>query len=217
MLVLAPFAAVIAVLSGSPEILFLESNLWEDVVENRNQTIRNYLLISRLAQTILISFFITYRWANTITSGSYGFWLVQGLDRRKFIIYSLLIFTLDLFIGNLAGLLIIIGFGGISVSFIQLLGITVLVIFASLIMVAGALMAAELITNPEVASIIFMFVTLLILLINNQSLSGFQQILLLEISFFSFPFPMLLVTGVVMFMVLGGFTFWLHDRRDIEL
>ncbi len=122
---------------------------------------------------ILTNIFIIYRWLIHRINGSYGYWLSMGIDRQKFIIYTVIYFMFYNSISIIIGILIIQLQYGVHIGFLQTF-LLILRLISDLILILGmSLLICEVIKSPSIATFLFLGINTLIfyLLERNASIN----------------------------------------------
>ncbi|MHA2028267.1 MAG: hypothetical protein ACW99A_04095 [Candidatus Kariarchaeaceae archaeon] len=125
------------------------------VDDQQNDLIDTYLLSTKLSLVILLAFFLCYRWSTMQNDGSYGYWITQGVNRRKFFIETIYKFMAVIYFGIFAGLLGLIYLNGIYLEFLLFLKLNLLIISHIFILLSIGIIIGVLVKNPESASLLF--------------------------------------------------------------
>lgn len=182
MLILLPqlIGLLVSVYVGSsyeyilPETERLDTGL---IAGNQNDLIDNYLLAVKLTLVILLAFFLCYRWSTMQNDGSYGYWLTQGVNRRKFFIETIYKFLVVIYFGVFIGLLGLIYLNGLYLDFQSFAMLNLLIISHILLLISVGIIIGVLTKNPESASLMFIIIFGINYAFNNASDSLLNNIL----------------------------------------
>ncbi|MCE7737085.1 MAG: hypothetical protein GPJ54_19520 [Candidatus Heimdallarchaeota archaeon] len=215
---------VIPVISGIISVLFLQQfdevtidNQWEIVSQNQYDLVETYLTVSKIALIFIGSFFIAFKWSNMEINGSYGFWLTQRVKRHSFYIQAYGIFVIEIYLSMIIGIIMLLYLIGINITTVELTQLMVLLLIQIMIIVAGAILLAEIIPNAEIATLSFLSLGTLNFLLNTDESSILHKILKSDLHFqeSSIIFP--LIMSALGAVVLLGISLVIHLRRSIDL
>ncbi|OLS29054.1 MAG: hypothetical protein HeimC2_02490 [Candidatus Heimdallarchaeota archaeon LC_2] len=98
-MILGPLVIACATIFFSNSSFTLSESIWNDIYENQYNLIKDFLTIFKLTFVVLSSFYITYRWALFEKDGNLGYWLSQGVNKKKFFFLSFIYFYLNPLLG----------------------------------------------------------------------------------------------------------------------
>ncbi len=183
----------------------------------QNELVDNYLLVMKLTMVIFLSFFVTFRWSSIIIDGTYGYWITQGVLRRRLLFLTLRKFVIDLFIAELLGLFVIIIVGGIRYKLLDLI-LLIILIFANIYMiVVFALLTANIVKNPEFAALAYILFLGVISVLEISSSSIWFKLLQSDLQYqddlaFIWFFLSIIFSSITLII-----TIRLNQAKDIEL
>ncbi|MHA2248977.1 MAG: hypothetical protein ACXAD7_01380 [Candidatus Kariarchaeaceae archaeon] len=213
---------IIPIIVGSVSFFFNNTifNFQNDddiIVTRQNELINDYLLFSKFALVILISFFVTYRWSNMIGDGTYGYWITQGVRRKSIIFYSLGRFLINLFSAQVIGLLLIIFVGGLEYDLLTVFYMTILILSNAWMLLILAFLIANIVRNPEFAALTYILVLGLIIAGGLLSSSDWIKVLQSDRQYNSdAPLLWFLLTLASSFIIILV-TIRYHVRKDLDL
>lgn len=121
----------------------------------QNDLIDGYLIAVKLTLVILLAFFLCYRWSTMQNDGSYGYWLTQGVNRRKFFIETIYKFIAVIYFGIFAGLMSLIYLNGIYLEFSSFIMLNLLILSHVLLLISVGIIIGVFTKNPESAALLF--------------------------------------------------------------
>ena len=213
---------IIPIIVGSAGFFFnnLGFNFLDEsdlITAKQDELVDDYLLFSKMAIIILISFLVSYRWSNMINDGTYGYWITQGVRRQPIIFYSLGRFLIDILLAQVLGLFLILMVGGLEYDLLTLFYMVLLFISNAWMMLVLAFLVSNLVRNPEFAALGYIILLGLIVALGLTNSSGWINILLSDRQYNSDASLLwFLLSMGTSFIVLFG-TIRYHLRKDNDL
>lgn len=177
----------------------------------------NYLQATAITLSFVISYFVIFKWVLMKTDGTYGFWLTQGISRTKYYFYTIIKLVGVVLVGYLIGFLFITQLAGIAMSTSEEILFVLLMISNILSIFSLAIVLSELITDPELAAIIFLTISGFNLFFNTNYNSIFHKILLSDRHYDSNAGWGVLVLSLIYSGLMFFAGFRVHIKRSIDL
>lgn len=215
-LMYGPLLVSVSIYYSASKIYLLEGNFWNSVNNYQFSLLQNYIFNFQLVYAIMCSFFLTYRWTSMKKDMTYGYWLTQGIDRKRFFIRSTFSFMLHGFAGSLLGLLLIVFGGGAIVGIADIFKIILLLFINLSLITSTAILLGEIINNPEFAMMLFVIIYALIIIIGQTSSNAcntFADSINIANSSCLINFMITLLVAIIIY---GG-AYKLHLSKDVAL
>lgn len=190
---------------------------WSELDQRWSTLVTDYLSLSKFASVIVLSFFLAYRWTVFKTDGSYGYWLSQGIKRRKYLIFAIISFFVLIFCSQLIGIVGIFTFGGFYVELSSFLQVLLLIIVTSLFVVVSGILIAEVSRDSEVTLLIYLGLFFGLLAIQQGLPDILQWVFFPERFIFEAEYWPIIGVNFVINLVIIVVIYLLHMRSDIEL
>lgn len=217
-LVLLPFLAGFLTSIYLGEILEPgEKLVFELIQDDQIQKINSFLLTSKITLIILLSFFVTFKWTMMKKDGSYGFWLTQLVSRKKYFIKSNSEFVLNSYLGVFIGILLILFLGGTQLPLTQIVFLFLLSLSSILQLVVIGILIGELVRDPELATVVYIVITGIIVFGLSNREAVLNQIFSPEQHYYGDYSATALVLSWCSVIVLYLSTYFLHQRSSIEI
>lgn len=217
-LILGPLVAGVTNFFINSGSITLEASEGSSILLDKHyEALSDYFQITKLALAVMCAFFITYRWTVINKDGSYGYMLTQGIDRGKFFIRSAYMFLVSAYAGILAGILILNYLGGINLAFDVFIWVVILSFSSTLLIVSTAIFLGELLSLPELSSLIVVLIFGLNINLNTSKSSIWFKLLQSDLLFADNNpiIPFVLSFGLGSVFMVGGYI--LHKKSDVEL
>ena len=187
------------------------------IEEIQRNAIVDYLTTIKLVWAILVSFFITFRWSTIHKDGSYGYFLTQGINRKRFFGLSVSYFLILSFLFTFLGFLIIIKFGGLSFFLPSLFFFTVTLFSIIIFILSLSILFAQIIKIPELASILSSIVIIANSSFNSNVDSFISRVINPELNILAGNSVLPLITSLVLSTVFVFLGYIFHLKIDVEL
>ena len=196
-----------------PQSVLIKSSELVAFTSMEYEIINQYLIGVRFSILSLYAILMIYRWNIIKKNGSYGYWIAMGVSRYKLLTYTLFKFVYLSLLGVISGFIFMAISNGIYL-YIPLLLKVIFYTISSLILLAGiGTILSELIQNPNIAIIFFVFISSISFLDieNNALLSIFFSTKLGSINLLS------IIVSTVFGLVLIIFSITLHNKAEFNL
>ena len=135
--------------------------------------IDRFLYGFQIALITLFSIFLLYRWNIVKQNGSYGYWIALGIDRSRFLIYSLSKFVMYTLISLGLGLFTIYLFSGFNPGLFNILTLLIQIGLNAMLLMSIGILLAEFVPSPSVATITFMMFNVITFIITQSNNIGY--------------------------------------------
>lgn len=194
-----------------------ESSTLEVIQEDQIEKINSFLQISKITLIVLLSFFVTFKWAMMKKDGSYGFWLTQLVSRKKYFIKSNIEFVIHSYLGLLIGLVLLFYLNGIQISYSQIIYLFFLSLSSVFQLIVLGVFMGEVIRDPELSTVVYIMVTgIAVFGIANRA-SIINQIFAPEQHYYGESSVISLLLSWISVVILYSITYYLHQRSSIEI
>lgn len=204
-------------------IVFLQNNLYmsENGTFGTVDTIieimvRDYFFYFKLILSIVASFFFVYRWSQLKVDKSYGFWITQGVDRNRFVVYATLAFSLLISTSEILGFLILNSYLGYHLPFITIFLTLISIIFSNILFSTIGIIIAEFLLRPEIAGLVFVALSFVNYTVFTDFDTPLSLIFKLESNFNSILLPFGILFELIFIGLLGTTIVYLQNLRDID-
>lgn len=187
------------------------------IQEMQKTAIIDYFDIIKLSLVILVSFFITYRWASIHKDGSYGYFLTQGINRKRFYLISVGYFLGLSFVFTWLGFLIILNFGGLSFSWTSVIFYTFTLFAIVLLILSFSILLAQVIKIPELAATGVSIIVIANSNFNSNVDSFIAKMLNPELNILAGNSILPLITSILVSMIMMLLGYLAHVKIDVEL
>ena len=195
---------------------FDDTPIDELIKNNQFDIVDNYLIALKLTLTILLAFFLCYRWSTMQNDGSYGYWLTQGVNRRRFFLQTTYKFLFTIYFGSAIGLILVFYLNGINLGILMFFNLNILLISHLLVLVTAGIIIGNTVKNPESASLIFIVLFGANAVFNNNDGSILHKILQSDMQYRFDPFISLILSiGLSALITLVSLR--IHLKLDLEL
>lgn len=197
-------------------------NIYKIQVDNNNDLLGSFNLIQlnyinqfllgvRIATILLFSIFFMFSWSVYKKNGAYGYWIALGIDRTRFLIYCLLKFIQYSISGGIIGIILLQVSMGVEISFVNFI-VMIIYISTNIVLIVGiGILLSEFVSNPSVATVIFILLNSISIFVNDNSLFNFFWVDFSSISLFSIIISFL-------FGVLFNFiAIYFHSKAEFNL
>ena len=148
--------------------------------------------------------------------GSYGYWLTQGVNRRRFFLQTTYKFLFTIYFGSAIGLMTVFYLNGINLGILMFIMINLLLLSHLLVLVTVGIMIGNTITNPESASLIFIVLFGVNAVFNRNDNSIWHRILQSDLQYRFDPFISLILSiGLSAIIIMVSLR--IHLGLDLEL
>ncbi|MCE7737542.1 MAG: hypothetical protein GPJ54_21810 [Candidatus Heimdallarchaeota archaeon] len=191
----------------------------ERELDYQNDVIDNYLIAVKLTLVILLAFFLCYRWSTMQNDGSYGYWITQGVNRRKFFIETIYKFLAVIYFGIFAGLLSLFYVNGIYLEFSNFIMLNLLIVSHVLLLISVGIIIGVFTKNPESAALFFIIGFGINYAFNNKASSLLNKVLQSDLQYKADigDVWLSLVSSIVLGIILILTSLRVHLKLDMEL
>ncbi|MCY3410658.1 MAG: hypothetical protein INQ03_03375 [Candidatus Heimdallarchaeota archaeon] len=197
----------------------------QESIEINKESLDNYifmktdtiLIYQEVSIIIMLAFFICYRWSSVQADKSYGFWMTLGIKRRKYYMLSMSKFLTIIYSSVFLSILIIIYISRITFDLDIFFKLILLALSNVLLLITLAFLFGTVITNPELAAILYMtiLITNVFAITNEDSIIHllFRPLLHYKLDDGWIGLAISIILAVITFFI--GLK--LHERMDIEV
>lgn len=195
----------------------IEAGVLATTKEISSEIVQDYLWNFKFILGVVTAFFLVYRWSLIQRDGSYGYWITQGVDGLKLLIYATTLYAIFVSFAEILGFLIIYFFMGVVIPIIQVVAIIFGIFFSNFLWTAFGILVAEISTRPDIAGLVYLGGVGSNLLLNSNSEPISYQLLLLEFNYFDANFYFFALLELILIAATLTITYVVLRYRDIEI
>jgi len=192
-------------------------SILENLQAIQTDFIIEFLFGAKIGLIMLASFLTVYRWGIIQSDGHYGYWVSTGVNRRKFYFYSIAGFLIYSYLGIIIGYGVIINMGGIHLSLSDHFILFILLFTSTINLFGLAIVTAEIINNALIAPVVFIGISGLNLIFNNNMDNIFNILFLPEFHFQSESSSIALIASLLFGIILMVTGLYFHEKAELEL
>lgn len=189
-----------------------EGDIIADISQFQLDMVNQFMQGVRASTVIMFSVFFLYNWSVYKRNGSYGYWLSLGVERSKFLLYSLAQFIYYSLIGAFLGLVLLSTAIGVHIGFFNYVFLAAHILTDMVLITGIGIVLSEIFKLPSVSAIMFILINAVVFLLDESFLFDFLfRIRFTSISIFS------ILASLVFGMFFNLVAIYLHGRAEFDL
>jgi len=178
--------------------------------------IDDYIIAEKICTYVIIAYFFTHKWTAMKSDGNFAFWIALGINRRKFFIRTILKFFTLILLGQVLGLAIVLYFNYYMSDPLYIFVIVLGLASHLLLALALSLILSSIMDQPEISSLGYLFIMMIIYFLFIDNTSVFNKIFHSDLQYKFETGWISMLGALVLSVILYTVSYRIYSEMDIS-